>query len=531
MPEISRSQWQKALKKDEADLASVREAIKTLRGGGEVQNLTLTNALEVERALEQVIANKQRMIKKLAAANTAAKAFRSLVAMEHPSEEARRNYLKEHPGADPSNHTVSKGDDNSIEAKMLRRTRKELARAEQRLRAWREDGEGDLSDQEEDTLEREISRHKAEIQNLTKQASNAAQAYKTALMAERVSTVFPTEKARRDYLKEHPKADPANHSVKDESRSKSKQEAPSSTVSDEVSKLLDEVGSNSQSLSIETAVNLKKLRSLAKDKKEVPPDLLNKVIKDLRYEGRRSDADKKDAARFKRTVTQLLKLRPGKKTADYKRDLDLARAEAAAESFKQAVAVEEVASRFAMEFDSPEALKKYLKEHPGADKSKHTVKKKDESKDSDSGDDDDYEKYIDSEKHQSSDAYSSGRAKGYYPQKMPKGMKLPEVPEKFTDAMKSMPDEDLDTEDAYEHRAVKKLTKQVLTKLKKGELSVDDAVKDGEEAHKLGMRFMSDQVEAKTDKEADPPRFAGRKMTNVWRAYKEALGEYRSSKK
>ncbi|MFA6234138.1 MAG: hypothetical protein WC824_08130, partial [Bacteroidota bacterium] len=30
----------------------------------------------------------------------------------------------------------------------------------------------------------------------------------------------------------------------------------------------------------------------------------------------------------------------------------------------------------AMEFDTPEALKKYLDEHPGADRSNHTVKHK-----------------------------------------------------------------------------------------------------------------------------------------------------------
>jgi hypothetical protein len=37
---------------------------------------------------------------------------RFMLAMEHPSEEARRDYLKDHPGADPRNHTVdkSKGD-------------------------------------------------------------------------------------------------------------------------------------------------------------------------------------------------------------------------------------------------------------------------------------------------------------------------------------------------------------------------------------------------------------------------------------
>lgn len=35
---------------------------------------------------------------------------RFMLATEHPSEEARRDYLKNHPGADPKNHTVKKDD-------------------------------------------------------------------------------------------------------------------------------------------------------------------------------------------------------------------------------------------------------------------------------------------------------------------------------------------------------------------------------------------------------------------------------------
>jgi hypothetical protein len=31
--------------------------------------------------------------------------------MEHPSDDARKQYLKDHPNADPSNHTVKKNDD------------------------------------------------------------------------------------------------------------------------------------------------------------------------------------------------------------------------------------------------------------------------------------------------------------------------------------------------------------------------------------------------------------------------------------
>ena len=54
-----------------------------------------------------------------------------------------------------------------------------------------------------------------------------------------------------------------------------------------------------------------------------------------------------------------------------------------------------------MEHDSPEALKKYLHEHPDADKSKHTVKGKPKSKD-ESKDEDDSE-------------YEGGSEYGEYP--------------------------------------------------------------------------------------------------------------------
>jgi len=45
-------------------------------------------------------------------------------------------------------------------------------------------------------------------------------------------------------------------------------------------------------------------------------------------------------------------------------------------AFKHALLVNRVATHFrqAMEFNSPEALKQYLKEHPGADRSNHSVK-------------------------------------------------------------------------------------------------------------------------------------------------------------
>lgn len=43
--------------------------------------------------------------------------------------------------------------------------------------------------------------------------------------------------------------------------------------------------------------------------------------------------------------------------------------------FEDALVSDRVVRRFAMEHDTPEALKKYLQEHPGADRAKHHVKK------------------------------------------------------------------------------------------------------------------------------------------------------------
>jgi hypothetical protein len=51
-------------------------------------------------------------------------------------------------------------------------------------------------------------------------------------------------------------------------------------------------------------------------------------------------------------------------------------------AFKQAILTRRVVARYmskvGMEHDTPEAMKEYLKDHPGADKSNHTVKKQDD---------------------------------------------------------------------------------------------------------------------------------------------------------
>jgi len=48
------------------------------------------------------------------------------------------------------------------------------------------------------------------------------------------------------------------------------------------------------------------------------------------------------------------------------------------QAFEHAILVKRVATRFATEFPTENALKKYLKDHPDADKSNHSVNKKDE---------------------------------------------------------------------------------------------------------------------------------------------------------
>lgn len=52
-----------------------------------------------------------------------------------------------------------------------------------------------------------------------------------------------------------------------------------------------------------------------------------------------------------------------------------------AQVFESALLGERVASRFAKTFGTPEALRRYLRDHPGADRAKHTVKKNQDGSD------------------------------------------------------------------------------------------------------------------------------------------------------
>jgi len=126
--------------------------------------------------------------------------------------------------------------------------------------------------------------------------------------------------------------------------------------------------------------------------------------------------------------------------------------------------------RFAMEFPTDEALKKYLKDHPDADKSKHSVKKKEEG--------------------------SSEKPSGSKPSGMTEGM----------------PEELLSNSEASDHPAVKKLKKKLLDDLASGEIKPKD--------------LYSAAIELDADKSAWKGGLAGRgKASNALRAYMEALME------
>jgi len=65
--ETTKDEWEKALKVDEASLVKMKRDLKTLQSGGKVKYLTEENAKKIIVSLEQVIANKKALVKKLTA--------------------------------------------------------------------------------------------------------------------------------------------------------------------------------------------------------------------------------------------------------------------------------------------------------------------------------------------------------------------------------------------------------------------------------------------------------------------------------
>lgn len=282
----------------------------------------------------------------------------------------------------------------------------------------------------------------------------------------------------------------------------------------------------------------------------------------------------------------------------------------ARDEFATAVMARGVLARFiekrGMEHASPEALQEYLKEHPGADKSLHTVKKpeKEEAKgdeaegskapkatkphalddlpglkdnaalqkarspkaskddldnargaiqeaieklyDAEDADEDDprVKKLMaaDEELHerfneavQKSPDYASKKTTDYYPQKMPKGLELPkevgsmgETMEKY---IRSMPDNDLDKEEAYSHPKVKAVRNKLIKALKSGELTKEKFYEDFKAIEDLGYKVHENYMSAKTDKESDPHRFLSRKIYQTTRAFRDVVNNYDFDKK
>jgi hypothetical protein len=126
--------------------------------------------------------------------------------------------------------------------------------------------------------------------------------------------------------------------------------------------------------------------------------------------------------------------------------------------------------------------------------------------------------YQQSAAYRTADTGRHGK-KGYYPQSMPAGMKLPAFPNQFSAYAKAMPDKDLDKNAGYRHPAVKALKKKLLADMKSNALSVDEFDKQYIASHEAMFGFTDKMMGAKTDAERDPFRFAARKMMHVWRAY------------
>lgn len=178
----------------------------------------------------------------------------------------------------------------------------------------------------------------------------------------------------------------------------------------------------------------------------------------------------------------------------------------------------------AIEFHTEEARNKYFEEHPDADKSKHTVKKEDKEEKPKKPSKKERAEAPERE-HQNSEAYKTEKSETYHPSKMPEGMKLPDmgVSAHFVELTKGMPDEDLTKDKAYNHPAVKKLTKKLLADHKKGKLAYKSIETDYLELEEARSKMVKKFTAAKSDAEADPYRFAMRKLQQTWRAYNAAM--------
>jgi hypothetical protein len=184
---------------------------------------------------------------------------------------------------------------------------------------------------------------------------------------------FPTEKALQKYLKDHPDADKSKHTVK-------KSEPTEST---KAIKEFQDAGSKSKAEHVEGVghhlapggvVPLKEHDPKAISKKHTQAqiqhslDAVNARLKHLH-------GDKaEDFEKTKKTLEKALWYTVGDSIED---DRTKKADSNPVVAFERILSAQRVASRFAMEFPTEEALKTYLHEHPDADRSNHTVKKDD----------------------------------------------------------------------------------------------------------------------------------------------------------
>ena len=227
MPETSKAEWERALKMDERSLEKIRRDIETLRDGGEVENLTLENALKVEKGLEQVIRNKKQLIAKLARSEfegnpvtayedalIADRMTDRLATVYHSSPGALRKYLREHPNADKSKHQVSTK--HKPKARPQRERGYEVGRAKNDVERFQRNLDEDTKalesakdDKERAEIQRDIDSGKKNLEQAKarmesadsehskhkKKQATEVTAFEDALATERIAIRFAASKA------------------------------------------------------------------------------------------------------------------------------------------------------------------------------------------------------------------------------------------------------------------------------------------------------------------------------------------------
>lgn len=182
---------------------------------------------------------------------------------------------------------------------------------------------------------------------------------------------FPTEKALQKYLKDHPDADKSRHKVK-----KSEPTESAKAIKD-----FQDAGSRSKAEHVEGVghhlapggvVPLKEHDPRAIATKHTQAQIQHSLeavksrLKNLHGEAA------EDFTKTKKTLEKALWYSVGDSIeADRSKKANGGPVVA----FERSLSAQRVTNRFAMEFPTEEALRSYLKEHPDADRSNHTVKK------------------------------------------------------------------------------------------------------------------------------------------------------------